>query len=123
MDFLIPVHLGRSRLRIADVSFGQNGCRRAAVAISSPAGDGNLLYAFEARHNDGPFVHPDNYGKINAVLRYSQGDTGEGFSVTGMAYKAKWNATDQITQRAVASQLISSRFDAIDPSDGGNSHR
>ena len=108
---------------IADLSFGQNGYRRAAVANSSAVGDGNLLYAFEALHNDGPFVHPDNYGKINAVLRYSQGDAVDGFSVTGMAYKAKWNATDQITQRAIDSGLISSRFDAIDPSDGGNSHR
>ena len=108
---------------IADVSFGQNGYRRAAVAKSSAVGDGHLLYAFEALHNDGPFVHPDNYGKINAVLRYSQGDASDGFSVTGMAYKAKWNATDQITQRAIDSGQISSRFDAIDPSDGGNSHR
>ena len=108
---------------IADVSFGQNGYRRAAVAKSSAVGDGHLLYAFEALHNDGPFVHPDNYGKINAVLRYSQGDASDGFSVTGMAYKAKWNATDQITQRAIDSGLISSRFDSIDPSDGGNSHR
>ncbi len=108
---------------IADVSFGQNGYRRAAVASSSAVGDGNLLYAFEALHNDGPFVHPDNYGKINAVLRYSLGDASDGLSVTAMAYQAKWNATDQITQRAIDSGLISSRFDAIDPSDGGNSHR
>ena len=108
---------------IADLSFGQNGYRRAALANSSVVGDGNLLYAFEALHNDGPFVHQDNYRKVNAVLRYSLGNAGEGLSVTGMAYQAKWNATDQITQRAVDSQLISSRFDAIDPTDGGNSHR
>ena len=108
---------------IANVSFGQNGYRRAVVANSSTAGGGNLLYALEALHNDGPFVHPDNYGKLNAVLRYSQGDSGDGFSVTGMAYKAKWNATDQIAQRAIDSGLIASRFDAIDPTDGGDSHR
>ena len=108
---------------IANVSFGKNGYRRVAVANSSVAGDGNLLYALEVLHNDGPFVHPDDYGKFNAVLRYSRGDAGDGFSVSGMAYKAKWSATDQITQRAIDSGLISGRFDAIDPSDGGNSHR
>ena len=108
---------------IANVSFGQNGYRRVALANSSALGNGNWLYAIEGLHNDGPFVHPDDYGKFNGVLRYSQGDAGDGFSVTGMAYKAKWNATDQITQRAIDSGLISSRFDAIDPTDGGNSHR
>ena len=108
---------------VANFSFGQNGYRRAALANTSAVGSGNLLYAIEGLHNDGPFVHPDDYGKFNAVLRYSQGDMGNGFSVTGMAYKAKWNATDQITQRAIDSGQISSRFDAIDPTDGGNSHR
>ena len=108
---------------IANLSLGQNGYRRAVVANSSAAGEGNLLYALEFVHNDGPFVHPDDYGKFNAVLRYSQGDVSDGFSVTGMAYKAKWNATDQIAQRAIDSGLISNRFDAIDPTDGGNSHR
>ncbi len=108
---------------IANVSFGQQGYRRAAVANASEVGSGNLLYAIEALHNDGPFVHPDGYEKVNAVLRYSKGEVGDGLSVTAMAYQAKWNATDQITQRAIDSGLISSRFDAIDPTDGGDSHR
>jgi hypothetical protein len=56
------------------------------------------------------------------VLRYSQGDLANGWNVTGMAYKARWNSTDQIPLRAVeAGQL--GRFDAIDPTDGGESHR
>ncbi|MDQ6680153.1 MAG: TonB-dependent receptor, partial [Pseudomonadota bacterium] len=108
---------------IASVGFGENGYRRALLANSNTTAGGNLLYALEVMHNDGPFVHPDNYRKVNGVLRYSQGDAANGFNVAGMAYKAKWNATDQITQRAVDSGLISSRFDAIDPSDGGESHR
>ena len=108
---------------IANVSLGQNGYQRAALANSGAAGDGNLLYAVEVLHNNGPFVQPDDFGKFNAVLRYSQGDSGNGFSVTGMAYKARWNATDQITQRAIDSGLISGRFDAIDATDGGNSYR
>src|SRR4051812_5860402 len=39
-----------------------------------------------------------------------------------MAYKANWDATDQIPQRAVASGLVG-RFGAIDPSDGGETSR
>jgi hypothetical protein len=41
------------------------------------------------------------------------------FDVTANAYVApQWRATDQIPQRAIDQGLIS-RFDAIDPSDGG----
>ena len=67
-------------------------------------------------------MHPDDYRKLNGVLRYSEGDAANGFNVTAMGYRAKWNSTDQIPKRAVdAGQL--GRFDAIDPSDGGESHR
>ena len=107
---------------IAIVGFGQNGFRRALLADSPKLGGGNLLYALEAEHNDGPFVHPDDYRKLNGVLRYSEGDAANGLNVTAMGYHAKWNSTDQIPKRAVeAGQL--GRFDAVDPSDGGESHR
>ena len=108
---------------IASVGLGEEGYRRALIANSNVVGSGTVLYALEAMHNDGPFVHPDDYGKVNGVLRYSQGDIANGFNVSGMYYRAKWNATDQIAQRAIDSGLISNRFDAIDPSDGGSSHR
>ena len=108
---------------IASVGFGEEGYRRALIANSNVVGSGTMLYALEAMHNDGPFMHPDDYGKVNGVLRYSQGDIANGFNVSGMYYRAKWNATDQIAQRAIDSGLISNRFDAIDPSDGGSSHR
>ena len=108
---------------IASVGLGGNGYRRALIANSNAIGSGHVLYALEVLHNDGPFVHPDDYGKVNGVLRYSQGDVANGFNVSGMLYRAKWNATDQIAQRAIDSGLISGRFDAIDPSDGGSAHR
>ena len=107
---------------IASVGFGQNGFRRVLLADSPQLGSGNFLYALEAEHNDGPFVRPDDYRKLNGVLRYSEGDAANGFNVTAMGYHAQWNSTDQIPKRAVdAGQL--GRFDAIDPSDGGESHR
>ena len=108
---------------IASVGVGQNGYRRALLADSPTFADGKLLYALEGMNNDGPFVHPDRFRKLNGVLRYSRGDEANGFNITAMAYKAKWNATDQITQRAIDSGLIQNRFDAIDPTDGGAAHR
>jgi hypothetical protein len=52
-------------------------------------------------HNDGPWTRPDDYRKVNGVLRYSRGYANNGWSVTAMAYRGRWNATDQIPLRAV----------------------
>lgn len=108
---------------IASASVGKNGYRRVLLADSPGVADGQLLYALEGQRNDGPFLHPDRFRKLNAVLRYSRGDQADGWAVTAMAYTARWNATDQIPQRAIDSGLIRSRFDAIDPTDGGAAHR
>lgn len=107
---------------IANFGLGQNGYRRVLLADSPTLGAGKLLYALEALRNDGPFNQPDDYRKLNGVLRYSQGDQANGWNVTGMGYTAKWNATDQIPLRAVESGQLG-RFDLIDPTDGGKSHR
>ena len=107
---------------VASASIGQNGYARSALAASLDAGHGHLLYALEVLHNDGPFVHPDDYQKLNGVLRYSEGYANNGFSVTAMAYRGSWNATDQIPRRAVDSGALG-RFDAIDPTDGGSARR
>lgn len=58
---------------IASLGLGQNGYRRTLLANSPQLGDARLLYALELHHYDGPFVRPDNFGKVNGVLRYSQG--------------------------------------------------
>jgi outer membrane receptor protein involved in Fe transport len=107
---------------IASISAGSGDYRRALVANSFDAGPGTLLYGFEAFHNNGPWDNPEDYRKLNGVLRFSHGSNADGFSLTGMAYTGKWNATDQIPQRAVDQGLIS-RFGAIDPTDGGESSR
>ncbi|RZL86744.1 MAG: hypothetical protein EOP73_31500, partial [Variovorax sp.] len=72
---------------IASLGVGQRGHRRAFVADSPQVGpgDGHLLYALEVMRNDGPFVNPDDYRKLNCVLRYSRGDEANGFNVTAMA--------------------------------------
>ena len=107
---------------IASVGLGSHGYRRALLADSPDLGPGHLLYAFEALHNDGPFTRPDDYRKLNGVLRYSAGSAGNGHDVTAMAYRARWNSTDQVPLRAVASGRLG-RYDTVDPTDGGASHR
>src|SRR5258706_491160 len=89
---------------------------------SAPAGYGNLFFAGELAHYDGPWQNPDDAHKVNGVVRYSQGTPDNGLSVTGMAYSNKWNSTDQVPLRAIDSGLIG-RFGALDPTDGGNTER
>ena len=104
------------------VSGGNDGWGRVFGAASPRAGGGYLLGALEVNYNDGPWVRPDDYEKVNGVLRFSRGDNRNGFSLTGMGYWADWNATDQVPERAVTSGLIP-RFGLLDASDGGKADR
>jgi hypothetical protein len=107
---------------VATLSLGQNGYARTALAASRDAAGGALTYALELLHNDGPYTRPDDYRKVNGVLRYSRGYANNGWSVSAMAYHGKWNSTDQIPERAVEDGRVK-RFDAIDASDGGEAQR
>src|SRR6266545_482369 len=107
---------------VATLGLGSNGYRRAMAANSFDAGPGHLLYGVELFHNDGPWVNPEDYRKLNGVLRFSQGTNADGYTVSVMGYDGKWNATDQIPQRAVDAGTIS-RFGAVDPTDGGKTSR
>ena len=121
---------GSARIRLADklpqgqasVSIGQHGYLRGVAADSVAAGPGTLLYGLEVHRNNGPWDVPERVRKYSGVLRYSQGTANDGFSVTAMAYKNSWNATDQVPLRAVASGQIG-RFGSLAPSDGGDTSR
>ena len=63
-----------------------------------------------------------DYGKVNTVIRYSRGNSQNGFSITGMGYWGNWNATDQVPQRAVSDGRMS-RFGFVDASDRGRTDR
>ena len=101
---------------------GDDGYGRALIAMSPRTGRGRALAALEVQHNDGPWSRPDDYRKVNGLLRYTQGDAVNGFSITAMGYRGKWHATDQIPDRAVRDGTIG-RFETLDPTDGGNSAR
>jgi TonB dependent receptor/TonB-dependent Receptor Plug Domain len=104
------------------LTVGANRYARALVANSNAVASGDLLYALEAAHNNGPWDNPGKFHRLNGLLRYSFGAEGHRSSVTAMGYSAGWNATDQIPQRAVDQGLVG-RFGALDPSDGGQTQR
>src|SRR5690242_15849874 len=107
---------------MAAVTLGEDRYARALLASSSRIDRGQLLYALEAAHDDGPWQHPEKFHRLNGVVRYTFGGDAQHTSITAMAYGAGWNATDQIPQRAVASGAVD-RFGAIDPTDGGTTAR
>ncbi|QWG24765.1 TonB-dependent receptor [Bradyrhizobium sediminis] len=118
----VHVSLLDSVKTMASITAGSFGYRRGFGVTSTKLGEGTLLIAGEANSYNGPWDNPDGLRKLNGVVRYSQGTATDGFSLTGMAYANKWNSTDQIPSRAVASGEIG-LFGALDPSDGGNSSR
>jgi hypothetical protein len=104
------------------VGSGENGYRRGFLMGSTGLFDGTLLGAGEIYHNDGPFDVPDDYNRLNGVLRYFRGDPLDYFTLTAMAYSGQWNSTDQVPLRAISEALID-RFGTLNPTDGGVSTR
>ncbi len=107
---------------LAQMTVGAHGYQRGLLAGSPSVGDGHLLYGLEWFHNDGPWQVPEDYRKLNGILRYSEGSRNNGFSVTAMAYRGTWTSTDQVPERAINNGLID-RFGSLDPSTGGVTHR
>jgi hydrogenase/urease accessory protein HupE len=102
------------------VEGGMFGFERGVFGMSQKVGPGCLLLGGEVYHDDGPWVHPDDYSKFNGLLTYSQGDAANGFSITGRAYYGKWNSSDQLAENAVP---LVGFFGTLAPTDGGNSER
>jgi hypothetical protein len=107
---------------IVTVSGGSFDYARFFGAASPQVGRGNLLAAFEYERDNGPWISPNGKDKYNTVLRYSQGNSRDGLSVTFMGFRNHWHSTDQIPQRAVDAGLID-RFGFIEESDGGETYR
>jgi hypothetical protein len=107
---------------LVSVSAGQDGWGRVLAAASPRVGQGTLLAAVDANHNDGPWERGDDYRKVSGVVRYTRGTAQNGVGITGMAYDAQWRSTDQAPQRAIDSGRLS-RFGLIDDSDGGSTSR
>jgi hypothetical protein len=115
-------YLNRLERPLLRVNAGDGGWARVVGAASPRVAGGFLLGAIEVNQSDGPWVRPDDYRKVNGVVRFSRGDNRNGFSMTGQSYRADWNASDQIPQRALASGLLP-RFGLVDTTDGGTADR
>lgn len=84
--------------------------------------DRRLLGAIELGHYDGPWKPGQDFKKINAVLRYSEGTPRDGLSLTGMFYKSAGGLITDQPLRAIKDGTIS-RYGTLDPSDHSRSLR
>ena len=108
---------------LVQATLGAHGYARTLLAGSPAAGGGGQwLYGLELFHNDGPWQVPEDYRKLNGVLRYSEGTREHGVSLSAMAYDGRWTSTDQVPQRAIDSGQLD-RYASLDPSTGGRAQR
>jgi outer membrane receptor protein involved in Fe transport len=114
----------RSSLDDTLLSFtvGEDSFMRGLLAGSANLGGGDLLFGLDYGVTDGPWDLPENLSRVNALLKYSRGEPGDGYSLTASGYDGSWDSTDQIPERALDSGLLD-RFGYVDPTDGGESHR
>ncbi|HJV42367.1 TonB-dependent receptor [Caulobacter sp.] len=99
----------------AQAWIGENQYYRA---VGSKALTGDVLVAADISTARGAWTTPEDLKKINLLGRALVG----GWSITALAYDARWNATDQIPRRAVEAGTLG-RLDAVDPTDGGETSR
>ena len=107
---------------ILSTTLGEDFFLRSLIADTLREGPGSLTVALEYSHYDGPWDHAENSNRFNGFARYAWDDGDDHFSLTFMGYHAKWNATDQVAERAIDEGLID-RFGTLDGTDGGYSDR
>src|SRR5262245_27457234 len=122
---------GSVRIRYVDrldapfyqLTAGENGYARALVAGSRAIGsDGALLLGLDAGVNDGPWDKPEDERRASFIAKLAGGDARDGYHVELLGYHNRWDASDQIPERAVRQGLID-RFGQIDPDLGGTTSR
>ena len=107
----------------ATVTIGTEGYQSSVAAGTLHLSGGRrLLGAAEVSHYDGPWKPGQDFRKVNAMLRYSQGGKADGLSVTGMFYQSAGLLTTDQPLRAIQAGLISP-FGTLDPSDASRSQR
>lgn len=105
-----------------DVTFGEYQYKRLLAAGSQEWNGLQWLGALELAGYDGPWDQPENLNKANGVVRVSSGTANNGFSITGMAYRSRWVASEHVPQRAIDRGEIG-RYGTLLPNDGGETHR
>ena len=105
------------------VELGQNQTKRLMTLLKLSENDLNDGYiAGEYLGTNGPFISDQNFSRVNLFGKYTRQINKGSIDVTGSFFTSNWDASGQIPQRAVDSNLIT-RFGAIDDTEGGTTSR
>jgi TonB family protein len=122
----------------AKIEIGSTGHQRAVVVESPDLGDKwHMAVAAEAFHENGPFIHPEDFDRLNAYVKTTRKlDDHSEASVLMQAYGGSWNMSGVLPARAVCGETDGtptpgpysgshciSRWDSVDPTQGGASQR
>jgi outer membrane receptor protein involved in Fe transport len=135
VTFRMADHLDES---IGRAEVGPYGHKRAVAAMSPDLGESwRALVAAEVFNEDGPFLHPEGYDRFNGYGKVTRVlDEKSELSLMLTAYGGTWNMSGVLPARAVCGEgdgtptpaaysgsHCISRWDSIDPSQGGASQR
>jgi hypothetical protein len=82
----------------------------------------DLSRANKRAYPDADSCHKHTGNRTASHEESAQGTATDGLSITAMAYSNKWNSTDQVPLRAIASGVIP-LYGELDPTDRGNTSR
>jgi TonB family protein len=114
------------------------GHERLVVVESPDFGDKwRMAVAAEVFYENGAFIHPEDYGRVNAYAKATRVlDERSEISFMAMAYSGSWNMSGVLPARAVCGEgdgtprpaaysgsSCISRWDSVDPTQGGASQR
>jgi outer membrane receptor protein involved in Fe transport len=136
VDFRMTDHTPQSvaKLELAP----STGHERFVVVESPDFGDRwRIATAVEAFHENGPFIHPENYDRLNAYVKVTRVlDERSEISFMATAYSGSWSMSGVLPARAVCGEgdgtprpaaysgpNCISRWDSVDPTQGGASQR
>ena len=79
--------------------------------------------ALSAAYSRGPFLASQDHRRVNGFARWTAPvGSGVTLAATASGFDARWNASGQIPERAVARGLVD-RFGSLDPTEGGATYR
>jgi hypothetical protein len=101
---------------------GMYNYQRFVAGGSVPLGGGNLVFAGQAKFNDGPWKLPERFRGYSGFAKYSVG-VGDGMLQASLnIYDATWQPTEQIPERAIGT-LLDDHYDTLDPYLHGRTER
>ena len=119
----VHLHLANDVPNQIIASAGTLGDERLAATGTLHLDNGDrLVAAADISHLDGPFDPPNNFRKVDTLLRYVSGTDTDGFALTSMYYRGEGRFTTDQPLRALDEGLIT-RYGTLDPTDGNFSER